>query len=116
MIQRLRGGMYHFTSGRLDFENLPPTGAAEAIKNVFAFNFKQLNNLELLSSTELQNLVLQGQVVLSQLFNVINEIFVFQGVPNIKNIILSNVNDDEHENNNEEEVDDDDDNVSNDQS
>ncbi|CAF4919145.1 unnamed protein product, partial [Rotaria sp. Silwood1] len=107
MVERLRGGMYHFTSGRIDFEEMTYTGAVEPIKNILAFDFKQLNHPELVSITELQNLVLQGQVLLSKLYNIINETFIFDDVPNLKNIILLNVAD------NENDCEDDHDDVSN---
>ncbi|CAF4089627.1 unnamed protein product [Rotaria sp. Silwood2] len=67
LVLRLRGGMYHFTSGRNDFDNLP-CHATEAIKSILAFNLKHMNHLERLSLAELQNYVLQGQIVLSKLF------------------------------------------------
>ncbi|CAF4233084.1 unnamed protein product [Rotaria sp. Silwood2] len=91
LVLRLRGGMYHFTSGRIDFENISRTHAAEAIKNILAFDFKQLNHAEHVSITELQNLVLQGQILLLKLYNIINGLYVSDEVSNLKNIILSNV-------------------------
>ncbi|CAF2818000.1 unnamed protein product [Rotaria sp. Silwood2] len=114
LVLRLRGGMYHITSGRLDFESLPNTGA-EAIKNALAFEFKNMDNSGDLSPVELQNSILQGQAVLSKLFDEIKDFSISDDVPHLKNIILSNVIDNEDENDIEEEEDDDDDNVSNDQ-
>ncbi|CAF4074371.1 unnamed protein product, partial [Rotaria sordida] len=64
----LRGGMYHFTSGRQGFHNVPNT-AAEAIKNILAFEFQYIDHPERFSPVELQNSVLQGQFLLSKLIN-----------------------------------------------
>ncbi|CAF4272002.1 unnamed protein product, partial [Rotaria sordida] len=111
LVLRLRGGMYHITSGRLDFESLPNTGA-EAIKNILAFKFKNIDNPEGLSLVELQNSILQGQAVLSKLFNEIKDFTVSDDVSHLKNIILSNVTDNEDEN--DMEADNDNDSVSND--
>ncbi|CAF1326838.1 unnamed protein product [Rotaria sordida] len=111
LVLRLRGGMYHITSGRQDFESLPNTGA-EAIKNILVFKFKNIDNSEGLSLVELQNSILQGQAVLSKLFNEIKNFSVSDDVPHLKNIILSNVTDNEDEN--DMEADNDNDSVSND--
>jgi ubiquitin len=83
MVLRLRGGMYHFTSGRQDFSNLPYDGA-QAVMNVLAFEFKDTH----LSSAELQNCVLQAQTVLSNLLNEIKDFSQISNIPNLKNIIL----------------------------
>ncbi|CAF1015637.1 unnamed protein product [Didymodactylos carnosus] len=71
---RLRGGMYHFTSGRQDFDKLPYCDS-KAVKNVLAFNLKDIKRIHQLPVTELQNSVLQGQAVLSDLFNETKEFF-----------------------------------------
>ncbi|CAF4369360.1 unnamed protein product, partial [Rotaria sordida] len=106
MVLRLRAGMYHFTSGRQDFKNLPNT-VAEAIKKVLAFEFKRMNHPERLSLVELQNSLLQGQTLLSKLFNETKDFYVPKELPHLKNILLSNVD----ENDGDEEEEDDDDNV-----
>ncbi|CAF4796478.1 unnamed protein product, partial [Rotaria sp. Silwood2] len=97
MILRLRGGMYHFTSGRQDFQNLPDSGA-EAIKNVLAFEFKYMNHFKRVPPAELQNSLLQGQAVLSKLFHEIKDFCVTDDLPHLKNIILSTpaINEDEN--------------------
>jgi len=106
MVLRLRGGMYHFTSGRVDFNSLPGH-SAEMIKNVLAFEFKDMNRASRLSSAELQTSVLQAQTVLSDLLNAIKGFSPTSNLPDLKNIILP-ITDDEDE-------DDDDDGVLNDQ-
>ncbi|CAF1433075.1 unnamed protein product [Rotaria sp. Silwood1] len=78
LVQRLRGGMYHFTSGRQDFRYLSPKGT-EAIKNVLAFNFKHMNHPERLSPADLQNSVLKRRTLLSKLFyehNVLKDLLI----------------------------------------
>ncbi|CAF1284205.1 unnamed protein product [Rotaria sordida] len=96
LVLRLRAGMYHFTSGRQDFDDLPNTGA-EAIKKVLAFEFKHMNHPERLSLVELQNSLLQGQTLLSKLFNETKDFSVSNELPHLKNILLSNVDEnDEH--------------------
>ncbi|CAF2995035.1 unnamed protein product [Rotaria sp. Silwood2] len=97
MILRLRGGMYHFTSGRQDFQNLPDS-EAEAIKNVLAFEFKYMNHFKRMPLAELQNSLLQGQAVLSKLFYETKDLSVADHLPHLKNIILSTpaINEDEN--------------------
>ncbi|CAF5070785.1 unnamed protein product, partial [Rotaria magnacalcarata] len=56
IVLRLRGGMFHFTSGRHNFNELP-SAQAEAIRNVLAFEFEQTDNLENLPPADLQNSV-----------------------------------------------------------
>ncbi|CAF1290077.1 unnamed protein product [Rotaria sp. Silwood1] len=108
MVLRLRGGMYHFTSGRQDFKGLPYDGA-EAIRKVLAFEFKDMDNASSLLPIELQNTVLQAQTVLSNLYRTTRKYSISNDVPNLKNIILPATID------NEDHDDDDDDNVLNDQ-
>jgi hypothetical protein len=88
MAMDLRGGMYHFTSGRQDFNCFSYDGV-KAIQNAFAFKFKNMNQFSLLSSTELQNSVLQAQDILSNLFNAIKEVPISPDVLNLKTVILS---------------------------
>ncbi|CAF4243024.1 unnamed protein product [Rotaria sp. Silwood2] len=74
-------------------------------KNVLAFNFKHKNHPARLSPLELQSSVLQGQLLLSKLFNEIKYVYASDDVLHLKNIILPNVADDEVENEDEEEED-----------
>ncbi|CAF1993270.1 unnamed protein product [Rotaria magnacalcarata] len=101
IILRLRGGMFHFTSGRHNFNELPST-QAEAIRNVLAFEFEQTDNLESLPPAHLQNSVLQGRALLVELLSEIKNHSVSHDVPHLKNIILSEAADDEDENDQEE--------------
>jgi len=86
--------MYHFTSGRQDFNNLPYDGV-KAIQNVLEFRIKNINQISLLSSVELQNSVLQAQDVLSNLFNAIKQVHISSDLPNLKTAILSIATDDD---------------------
>ncbi len=102
MVLRLRGGMYHFTSGRQDFGNLS-YDATKAIQNVLTFEFKDIDRLSHLPSTELQNSVLQAQTVLSDLLCAIKEFSLSNDVPNLKNIILPMNDDDEDDDDSEDD-------------
>ncbi|CAF1264644.1 unnamed protein product [Rotaria sordida] len=109
MVLCLRGGMYHFTSGRQDFSNFPYDGA-EAIKNVLAFDFKHMNHAGQFSSAELQNFVLQAQAVLSELYRAIKDYPTVGNNSDLKTIIYPSVDNKENDNDSE-----DDDDVSNNQ-
>jgi hypothetical protein len=102
IVLRLRGGMYHFTSGRQDFDKFPYDGAA-AIKNVLAFKFNDMNRASLLSSVELQNTVLQAQEVLSTLHRAIKEYGTVGNVSDLKTIILPSINNDDDNNDGEDD-------------
>jgi ubiquitin C len=110
MVLRLRGGMYHFTSGRQDY-NMLPNHSATAIKNILAFKFKDMKHVSHLTPAELQNSVLQAQTVLSDLLHQIKEFSLPADLPNLNNILLPITDDKEDEEENEE----DDDDISNDQ-
>jgi hypothetical protein len=94
LMLRLRGGMYHFTSGRQDFDSMS-SGDREAIKKVLAFKIKDINQIHQLSIPELQNIVLQGQDVLSNLFNKIKHFTLSDNLPNLKNMILPTIANDD---------------------
>jgi hypothetical protein len=73
LVLRLRGGMYHFTSGRQGFGNLPYDGA-EAVKNVLAYKRNDMNDGDHLSSVKLQESILEAQAVLSTLYRSIKAV------------------------------------------
>jgi len=95
MVLRLRGGMYHFTSGRQDFSTLP-YDSAQAVINVLAFEFEDMKNASRSSSVELQNSVLQAQTILSNLLYQIKDFSQISNIPNLKKIILP-INDDDED-------------------
>ncbi|CAF1000758.1 unnamed protein product [Didymodactylos carnosus] len=107
LVQRLRGGMYHFTSGRQDFKMLPYDGA-EAIKAVIAFKFEEIKNVYHLSLAELQESILKAQVVLSVLYRTTKNVYTPDNVPNLKVIMLqtdeSNGNDDDSDGTQDDDV------------
>ncbi len=88
LVLCLRGGMYHFISGRQDFSRLSYDGA-KAIQNVFAFKFKNMNQLFLLSSAELQEYIVQARDVLSNVFNATKRLLISPDLPSLKAAILS---------------------------
>jgi ubiquitin len=104
LIRLLRGGMYHITSGRQDFNQIP-YDRAEAIKNVLAFKFKDMNRASHLSSVELQNSVLQAQAVLSSLYRTIKEYPTSDTVLNLKSSLLPQTADNEDDNDSDDDDD-----------
>ncbi|CAF1341803.1 unnamed protein product [Rotaria sordida] len=109
LILRLRGGMYHFTSGRQDFSNFP-CDSAEAIKNVLAFEFEHTNHAARSSSADLQNSILQAQTILSELYKAIKDYPAIEKNSDLKTIICPSVDNAEDDHDSEDE-----DNVSNDE-
>jgi ubiquitin len=87
LVLRLRGGMYHFTSGRQDFKSLP-SGCANAIRNVLAFKTKGANHTHPLSSTELQEFIMQANSLLTSLNRETKGIYPPNSLPILNNIIL----------------------------
>jgi len=87
LIERARGGMYHFTSGRQDFCDLTYDGA-KAVKNVLKFKIKSKTRARHYSSTKLQHYVLQAQNILSILYRNSQDIYTREDIPNLKDIIL----------------------------
>ena len=83
LVLRLRGGIYHFTSDRQDFNDMPYKGV-EAIENVLEFKLIDIKHMNQLSIIKLQNSVLQAQDVLSNLFNEIKHFTIAENLPNIK--------------------------------
>ncbi len=64
MMLRLRDGMYHFTSGRQDFDGLLYLNA-EAIRNILAFKSNNGNQTRNSSSAELQEFIIQAHAILN---------------------------------------------------
>jgi hypothetical protein len=104
LVLRLRGGMYHFTSGRQDFGNLPYDGT-EAVKNVFEFKIKDMNQTHCLSSTELQEFVIQAHNILSTLYRDTAEIMTSNDIPKLQDIVLPAVIDDASDSDSEDDDD-----------
>ncbi|CAF1409673.1 unnamed protein product [Adineta steineri] len=87
LILRLRGGMYHFTSGRQDFRCLP-YDSMDAIQNVLTFKFKNMHNTQQLSLSDLQNSILQAKTVLSTLYHKTLKLRISPDIPDLRKIIL----------------------------
>lgn len=92
----LRGGMYHFTSGRLDYAHFSNI-AIDVIQAVFQFQISDIQYYHQKSLSELQNLIQQSQNLLSRLFHAIEQYAVGYTHSNIKTILLSNGLDNENE-------------------
>jgi hypothetical protein len=101
LVLRLRGGMYHFTSGRQDFKNLP-YNCADAIRGVLALEIKDTNHTHQLSSAELQEFVMEANIILTTLNREIKEVYT-HGVRDLKNIILPILIDDDEDNEEEDD-------------
>ena len=96
LILRLRGGMYHFTSGRQDFHNLP-SSAATTIKKILVFSLKKGKYPKRLSPIELQNFVLEAHNVLSSLLDELKHVYFSEDRPNLKTILASTIDDTEED-------------------
>jgi large subunit ribosomal protein L40e len=105
LVLRLRGGMYHFTSGRQDFDTFP-CDDVETIKNVLAFEFINKNHVGRLSLAELQDSVLQAQTILSDLYRTVKEYPVSETLVSLKNSLLqtTTVNEDYDDNEDDDDV------------
>jgi hypothetical protein len=90
----LRGGMYHFTSGRQGFDYLP-SDAADAVKNILLFNIKNFKDPHHLPSAKLKAFILQARAVLSTLHSKIQNVYVFEDIPDLKSIVLPTVDDED---------------------
>ena len=84
--------MYHFTSGRQDFENLP-YGCAQAVKNVLTFKVTDADQIHHVSSAELQEFVLKAHTILSNLDRETKEFYTSADVIDLKNILLPGTDD-----------------------
>ena len=104
LVLRLRGGMYHFTSGRQNFSNIPDT-SAKAIQNLLTLKLKDINEIEQ-SPSELQDSVLEGRTILSNLYREIMAFTVPYNTPLLSAIILPTPPDNENISDSEEDDDD----------
>lgn len=66
LLLRLRGGMYHFTSGRQDLSSLPGI-TATAVKRILAIKFNDVKESQQ-SPSELQNSLIQAQRIFAILY------------------------------------------------
>ncbi|CAF0758547.1 unnamed protein product [Adineta ricciae] len=87
MVLRLRGGMYHFTSGRQNFQQLS-YDSAKAIQNILNYELTSISDVSDSSPMEIQDKILQAQTLLSALYSTIREYSVANNIVNLKTIIL----------------------------
>jgi hypothetical protein len=109
LVLCLQGGMYHFTSGRRDFQSLPYE-CAQAIKNVFTFKVTDVDQTHHIASAELQEFVLKAHTILSDLHREIKDLHTSADVLDLKKIILPTI-----DNNQDSSIDENDDTSSNDE-
>lgn len=99
LILELRGGMYHCTSGRQDFDSLSCKGV-KAIKNVLTFTLPHETLNSTLSSNELQHRLIQAQSVLADLYHLSHDLSSSKEVTCLERII-SLLIDGNHDNSND---------------
>jgi large subunit ribosomal protein L40e len=92
VVEPLRGGMYHFTSGRQDFRRITYDGA-KAVRKVLQFKIKSTTRARHSSPAKLQEYILKSQNILLNLYQKIEDLYVDEGIPHLKNIILQIDND-----------------------
>lgn len=91
LVLRLRGGMYHFTSGRQDFSMLP-SNSAEAIKNTLTLTLPHANAISSLSYVELQDYLIRAQSVLEELYHSSRALDAPENAPKLGTVLLSPIN------------------------
>jgi hypothetical protein len=101
----LRDGMYHFTNGRQDFDNLMPYNSVEAVQNVLAFNPEDVHRIHHVSSTELQEFVIQTHTILAILYRETAGIMASKDIPHLRNIVLPTAADDASDKDSEDDDD-----------
>jgi hypothetical protein len=97
LVLSLRGGMYHYTSGRQDFDTLSYR-SAEAIQNVLAFEVKDTNQIHNSSSVELQEFIIQAHTILTTLYRDTTDIMTTNNLPHLRDIVLAAIVDDASDN------------------
>lgn len=103
---RLRGGMYHFTSGRLDFKEFP-SHCVQSIQNVLIFNQENVDLSTNSSLEQLQKYSIEVQSLLLSLDSAVEDFPKSDDVPDLKDILLPLI-DQQNEEGEEEEEDNDD--------
>ena len=75
--------------------NCLSSGAADAVKNILLFNIKNFKDSHHLPSAKLQEFIVQARAVLSTLHSKIQNVYVYQNIPDLKNIVLPAVDDED---------------------
>jgi len=86
LVLRLRGGMYHSTSGRQDFDTTSYDGMT-TVEQVLKLQLKDIKHIDKLPATELQNFVLEGQKVLWDLLYRIYQLPTSNHIPELRKTI-----------------------------
>ncbi len=97
LVLRLRGGMFHPTSGRQDFFYRLSCDGTDAVKNILAFKLKETKDVSLMSSADLQNSVFQAQTDLSTLYHSIRHLHTSNNLSNLKSILLPTIVDNDED-------------------
>ena len=106
LVLRLRGGMYHFTSGRQDFRQFP-SNCVQSIQNVLIFNQENLDLATDSSLEKLQKYSIEIQSLLSSLNSAVKHFPKSDDIPDLKDILLPLIDQQNEEEEEEEEEEDD---------
>ena len=87
LVSRLRGGMYHFTSGRNDFGNLP-SNIAEAVKEILQHDPDSFNPSSDSTTRQLQDTLIQVQLFMSKIHDTIKDASLEDDLPTVGSIIF----------------------------
>jgi len=89
LVLRLRGGMYHFTSGRHDFAAISPfnADAVEPIRNVLVFKPNNDNLSKNAPLEKLQRYSIEVQSLLLSLHSTIKGFSKSNNIPDLRDII-----------------------------
>ena len=102
-VLRLRGGMYHFTSGKQDFKCLPPK-CAEAVKGVLQFNPKQHDRSRHRTTSQLQETLLEAQSFLFALNHAMKGVYAPDDSLNVESILFPPTPDDPDSDSDDEDI------------
>ena len=87
LVARLRGGMYHFTSGRNDFDSFP-SDIAEAVKETLRHDHDSINPSSDSTTRQLQENLIQVQLFMSKIHDAIKDVTFEDDLPTMRSIIF----------------------------
>ena len=105
LVLRLRGGMYHFTSGRQDFRELP-SDSAQAIEKVLSYQSQLTNGTEQPSLADLQRSLLRTRTLLGALYSTTKDFQRSDQLSNLTSLIFPPTTNDDQESSEESDTDD----------
>ena len=103
LVLRLRGGMYHFTSGRIDLAQFP-SSCTGAIHQILTFNSEEINVENNCSIEKLQNLSMETQSLLSSLRSTLKDFPKPNDVPDLRDIISPLADDSDDDDNDDDDA------------